>query len=136
MITVECRTLFDITATGVTGHYKSSRPPYMDADSWNRARNQQRNFETLQQIASLRTQLFDITQPKIIDNMWQFEFSSENAGVFGDDCSVIRADADGVPMLRELDNDLNVEPVLVTEGPMQNIWFRIIPINNITEEKL
>ena len=46
-----CKTLFDITATGVTGHYKSSRVPFRDSTgnnienetTWNRARNQQRN---------------------------------------------------------------------------------------------
>ena len=46
-----CQTLFDITATGVTGHYKSARIPFLDRagqtikneESWNRSRNQQRN---------------------------------------------------------------------------------------------
>ena len=46
-----CQTLFDITATGVTGHYKLSRIPFRDragqlihdTESWNRSRNQQRN---------------------------------------------------------------------------------------------
>jgi hypothetical protein len=50
-----CRTLFDITATGITGHYKTSRIPFMDeagqeianTDDWNRARNQQRNPKVL-----------------------------------------------------------------------------------------
>jgi len=44
-----CRTLFDITATGVTGHAKSARIPFEDRTGrritdyviWNRARNQQ-----------------------------------------------------------------------------------------------
>ena len=48
-----CRTYFDITATGVTGHYKSSRVPFLDQVGknitneldWNKARNQQRNWE-------------------------------------------------------------------------------------------
>ena len=45
-----CKTFFDITATGVTGHYKSSRVPFNDLSnvtiederSWNYARNQQK----------------------------------------------------------------------------------------------
>ena len=45
-----CKTLFDITATGVTGHYKSSRVPFTDLAgtditnelTWNRSRNHQR----------------------------------------------------------------------------------------------
>ena len=66
-----CQTLFDITATGTTGHCKSVRMPYSDAAgqvirdqvTWNRSRNQQRNWETLQQILSLRTQIMQITVP-------------------------------------------------------------------------
>jgi hypothetical protein len=32
-------------------------------------------------------------------------------------------------MLRELDNDPDVQPFLVTEGLSQNIWFAPISIN-------
>ena len=57
MTKVECITRFDITNTGVTGHFKSSRVPFedqsrhkiIDQESWDRARNQQRNWETLTQ---------------------------------------------------------------------------------------
>ena len=137
-----CQTLFDITATGVTGHCKQSRMPFQDragqvirdVESWNRSRNQQRNWETLTQILSLRTQLFEITEP-IQDQTgtrWMFEFETETEGVYGpedDPVSVLRADANGVPMLRELNNDPDIETVLVTEGPRQNIWFAPISIN-------
>ena len=62
------QTFFDITATGVTGHYKPARVPFRDhagnvitdESDWGRARNQQRNWETLTQILGLRTQLFRI----------------------------------------------------------------------------
>jgi hypothetical protein len=137
-----CQTLFDITATGITGHCKQSRMPFQDragqvirdSESWNRSRNQQRNWETLTQILSLRTQLFEITEP-IQDQSgtrWMFEFETETEGVYGptdDPVSVLRSDAQGVPMLRELDNDPDIETVLVTEGPRQNIWFAPISIN-------
>jgi len=137
-----CQTLFDITATGVTGHCKTNRMPFQDraghvisdVESWNRSRNQQRNWETLTQILSLRTQLFDLTEP-IPDQTgtrWMFEFETESEGVYGpesDPVSVLRSDAEGVPMLRELDNDPDIEKVLVTEGPRQNIWFAPISIN-------
>jgi len=137
-----CQTLFDITATGVTGHCKLTRIPFQDragrvirdAESWNRSRNQQRNWETLTQILSLRTQLFEITDP-IPDQTgtrWLFEFETETDGVYGseeDPTRVLRADATGVPMLRELDNDPDIESFLVTEGPRQNIWFAPISIN-------
>jgi hypothetical protein len=137
-----CQTLFDITATGVTGHCKQSRMPFHDhagqlihdAESWNRSRNQQRNWETITQILSLRTQLFALTDP-IVDQTgtrWMFEFETESDGIYGpesDPVLVLRADAAGVPMLRELDNDPDVATVLITEGARQNIWFAPISIN-------
>ena len=137
-----CQTLFDITATGVTGHYKLSRIPFRDragqlihdTESWNRSRNQQRNWETITQILSLRTQLFDLSDP-ISDQTgtrWMFEFETETDGVYGpesDPVSVLRSDAAGVPMLRELDNDPDIDTVLITDGARQNIWFAPISIN-------
>jgi hypothetical protein len=137
-----CQTLFDITATGTTGHCKNTRMPFQDLagqiirdeDSWHRSRNQQRNWETITQILSLRTQLFELTQP-IQDNTgtrWMFEFETEFDGVYGPDSDptqVLRSDATGVPMLRELNNIPDLEPFLITEGPGQNIWFAPLSIN-------
>ena len=138
-----CQTLFDITATGVTGHYKSARIPFLDRagqtikneESWNRSRNQQRNWETLTQILSLRTQLFLLTDPvqDLTGTRWMFEFETESDGIYGsesDPVSILRYDANGVPMLRELNNDPDIKNVLVTEGAMQNIWFAPISINS------
>lgn len=131
-----CQTLFDITATGTTGHCKPTRMPYRDRagqlitdqETWNHSRNQQRNWETLTQILGLRTQLFDLTDP-VVDQTgtrWMFEFETETDGVYGpeaDPVSVLRADADGVPMLGGLKNQPEVGNVLITEGPSKNIWF-------------
>lgn len=137
-----CQTLFDITATGVTGHCKSSRMPFQDQagqtidneESWNRSRNQQRNWETLTQILSLRTQLFLLTDPvpDLTGTRWMFEFETESDGIYGseaDPVSILRSDANGVPMLRELDNDPDIETVLITSGARQNIWFAPVSIN-------
>jgi len=138
-----CQTLFDITATGITGHFKSTQVPFRDragqnitdSESWNRSRNQQRNWETITQILSLRTQLFDLSEP-IQDqrgSRWMFEFETESDGIYGPDedpTSVLRSDAAGVPMLRELNNDPDIEPFLITQGARQNIWFAPISINN------
>jgi hypothetical protein len=137
-----CQTLFDITATGITGHFKSTRIPHhdragqpiADQSDWNRSRNQQRNWETLTQIIGLRTQLFDITDP-IPDSTgtkWMFEFETETAGAFGPDldpCQVLVTDAEGVPMLRGLNNCPDIEPFICTTGTRQNIWFAPIAIN-------
>jgi hypothetical protein len=131
-----CQTLFDITATGVTGHFKSTRIPFRDRSGfliaserdWNRARNQQRNWETITQILSLRTQLFDITDP-VLDSaqkLWMFEFFTEQSGTFGpelDPCEVLRSDANGVPMLQLPDGQTDINSYLITAGPGQNIWF-------------
>ena len=138
-----CQTRFDITVTGITGHFKSTHMPFQDragqviqdTESWNRSRNQQRNWETLTQILGLRTQLFALTTP-IQDQTgtcWMFEFETETDGVYGpkeDPTQVLRADANGVPMLRELNNTPEIESILVTDGPKQNIWFAPISINN------
>ena len=137
-----CQTLFDITATDVTGHYRNTRVPFkdragqlvIDETSWHRSRNQQRNWETLTQILSLRTQLFDITMPvkDTSGTSWMFEFETEQEGVFGDlvdPVSVLRADAEGVPMLLGLGNRSDLAPVLITQGSEQNIWFAAVPIN-------
>ena len=77
MIKIKVRTLFDITATGVTGHFKSSRHDFDSQESWNRARNQQRNWETLVQLLNLRTQIMEITVPVNDKDFWSFEFESE-----------------------------------------------------------
>jgi hypothetical protein len=133
-----CKTFFDITATGVTGHYKSSRIPFNDKsgniisneNTWNHARNQQRNWETITQILSLRTQIFDITFPVSNENLWTFEFEVETPGVFGPTNSpteMLLTDADGVPMLLGLKNKSELEPILITNGNNQNIWFECLP---------
>ena len=137
-----CQTQFDITATGVTGHCKITRMPFRDragqeicdTESWNRSRNQQRNWETITQILGLRTQLFDLTDPvlDITGTRWMFEFETESEGIYGPDTDpvqILREDAAGVPMLRELNNDPDIDPYLVTSGPRQNIWFAPVSIN-------
>ena len=143
MITVKVTTRFDITATGVTGHCKPARMPFTDqaghriADQaqWNRSRNQQRNWETLQQIISLRTQLHEITLPACELDQWTFDFTTE-VDVFNDGTDpvgTLKSDSAGVPMITELDNDPDIDSVLVVQGDRQNVWFEVIPINNALE---
>jgi len=137
-----CQTLFDITATGTTGHPKTAQWPCQDrigatiscVATWNLSRNRQRNWETLQQIIGLRTQISAITDP-VTDasgTRWMFEFDTDTAGAFGSDSdstAVLRTDADGVPML-SLMQDTPMDTCLRTHGPRQNIWFAPISINN------
>jgi len=135
-----CTTLFDITATGVTGHFKLSRVPFedragntiLDVADWNRSRNQQRNWETVNQIIGMRTQV-DSTMPRREGSSWSFEFETETPGAYGTDAdpvAVLYSDAEGVPMLTDLDNNRELASVVVTSGPRQNIWFSPITVNN------
>jgi len=139
LIKVKVHTHFDITVTGVTGHYRPTRASFCDragheinnSDSWNRARNQQRNWETLTQLISLRTQVSDVVEPVLNQEKWYFEFTTETE-VFNDGTDpvgVLKADSDGVPMLTLLDNRADIDPVLITSGTRQNIWFASETIN-------
>jgi hypothetical protein len=131
---IQCQTLFDVTATGVTGHIKPSRMPYQDhagtritdTESWNRSRNQQRNWETVTQLISLRTQVTGLTMPAKIDDCWQFEFEVENENLFNQDndpLAVLKTDCAGVPMLVGLNESADVGTVLTVD---ENIWFALI----------
>jgi hypothetical protein len=99
-----------------------------DITSWNRARNQQRNWETLTQLISLRTQINDINEPKKSDGFWMFEFTAESPSSYGsenDPTEILRYDSNGVPMIVDLSSGSITEP-LITGGPDQNIWFEAI----------
>ena len=131
---IQCQTLFDITATGTTGHIKPSRMPYVDnagtkitdTESWNRSRNQQRNWETITQLISLRTQVTGLTEPEKIKDCWQFEFEVENENLFvtdTDSLAVLKADCNGVPMLTGLNESINTGTVLTVDT---NIWFALV----------
>ena len=136
-----CQTVFDLTPTGVTGHFKNAQTPFVDQtgqlitsqEDWNHARNQQRNLETILQILSLRTQIFGVTDPikDYTGSRWMFEFETETAGAFGSDedpVMTLRIDANGVPMLNKSDNP-EIDPFLITSGTKQNIWFTPVSIN-------
>jgi len=140
------QTFFDITATGITGHYKPAKVPFRDdggntitdLESWTRARNQQRNWETITQILGLRTQLFRLQTPvtDTTNSAWMFEFETETDHIYGDDTDpvrILRSDAEGVPMIVNLNNRPELTPVLITSGPDQNIWFTLISINTSME---
>jgi hypothetical protein len=131
---IQCQTLFDITATGITGHIKPSRMPFLDqagnrivdTESWNRSRNQQRNWETVTQLISLRTQVNDLTDPVKTDDTWSFEFAVDNENLFlngTDPLAVLKADCAGVPMLVGLNETGNTGIVLAVN---ENIWFTLV----------
>ena len=135
---IRCETTFDCSATGVTGHFRSSQTPFQDATGtviqdqvqWNRARNQQRNWETLLQILGLRCQLLDIQSPWTEAGRWCFEFTVEQQGVLDEsnDFAALKRDCEAVPMICDLDKTMTSTAAIVTAGADQNIWFRAINI--------
>lgn len=138
---VRCLTYFDITATGVKNHFKQSRIPFRDsagnlianAADWNRSRNQQRNWETVNQLISLRALPVDITDPvKTTHNeqhAWMFEFviEQQDAVSVGDNpIGALLADSNMIPMLTGLDETAILDQLL---QPGVNIFFEVVGLN-------
>ena len=136
---IACKTLFDCSATGVTGHFRPAQMPFADRvgqlvdtqESWNRSRNQQRNWETLLQVIGLRTQPEIVQYPVRQDNAWYFEFSTDAAGVYGldnnaDPLAGLTQECAGVPMVTNLNELPMTSVVLSVDGDTQNIWFYTI----------
>jgi hypothetical protein len=134
-----CKTLFDCSYTGITGYFRPSQVPFVDQagntittqDDWNRARNKQRNWETIMQMISLRAQPTMIKNPKQIDNYWQFVFAVETPGVYStngdlDNTDGLANECAGIPMITGLDEPAGLDPHLIITGPDQNIWFAAI----------
>lgn len=141
---IVCRTTFDCSYTGVTGHFRSSEIPFTDRagqliptqTAWNRSRNQQRNWETLMQVIGLKTQPLNVTRPVRKDDTWEFEFTAEAEGVFSsidnlDPVAGLKQDFDGVPIMIDLNEKSGVVSTVTTSGPDQNIWLDTI--NNILD---
>lgn len=125
---IVCKTKFDCTNTGITGRFQSSKLPTKDINnniitddvSWNKARNQQRNFETLIQLISLRSQPMNLSTPIKQKDEWVFQFETESDMVYGEDFFELYTDCVNVPMITGLDETGPVDKLLV---PKTNIWF-------------
>ena len=126
-------TQFDCTATGVTGHFRPNTLPFNDSEgqlidneiTWNRSRNQQRNWETILQIIGLYTQAQDITPTEHTESGWCFEFSTDFDDVFssqGDPLGLLKSACRGVPMFYDLDH----APKTAMLDPGKNIEFAIV----------
>lgn len=139
---IQCRTLFDCSRTGVTGHYRSSQVPFQDQtgqtitseQDWQFARNQQRNWETIVQIISLRTQPMNLSATTVEDKIWQFTFEVESEGVYSINADVnnmgaLLQECSGIPMITGLNEQSGTEAKLIPQGPKQNIWFESVNIS-------
>lgn len=126
--------LVDISATGVTRHRADQE--YQ--------RNQQRNWETVIQAMSLRTQPLMITEPEIIEEnlddvhwfgdmytgrhkVWVWQFAVEHEDVFklGDDpIGALLKDFEQVPVITGLDETAHfMLPMFYPYGAIKNIKF-------------
>jgi len=126
-----CKTRFDITATNVHGQMSHANMPFTDAAgksvtdtrSWNRSRNQQRNWETINQIISLRALPQEITEPRRDSGWWSFRFKLEQMGQIelnNDPVGALIEDCRDVPMITGLDEDPDIGTTL---DPDTNIVF-------------
>jgi hypothetical protein len=132
-------TAFDITATGVTGNFRSEKLPMItqtgaeipDYMAWTRSRNQQRNLETVLQLAQMRSQIDGVTDPQrnTDTGLWQFEFSVERPEVYAmgdDDLACLRDDCQNVPIVIGLGESPGCTDVIQVQGVDQNIWFQVL----------
>jgi hypothetical protein len=134
-----CRTLFDCSYTGVTGNYRAGHTPFVDRTgrtidsviTWHFARNQQRNWETLLQMISLRAQPVIVKYPTQDQDQWNFEFDVESVGVYSstanaNNVDILLAECNNIPMIVNLTESVALDPNLITAGKKQNIWFEYI----------
>ena len=133
-----CSTRFDITATEVRSNFQANRMPFLDAagnmiqdiSDWQRSRNQQRNWETMNQLISLRSLPTDITIPvlEIQDEVktWTFVFNIDNTAsleINGDPVGELKRDSIGVPMITGLNESPGTRDTLV---PDFNVFFAVL----------
>ena len=139
-VTIQCATLFDITETGVRNHTANARLPFQDQagqnvdteSAWVRSRNQQRNWETLNQILALRTLPENISSPVRQQleqgHTWQFEFDIPDLSAISEGdaaLSLLLQDCESVPMITGLTETADLEPALRAQGGAANIWFAL-----------
>jgi len=127
-------TLVDITNTGVT----------RDRGTQVHERNQQRNWETVLQCISIRSQPMNIVcKSDVLDldylefgemykgkqRVWSFAFTVEHEDVFskdGDPLLLLHESFDQVPVICGLDETARfMLPIFWTAGAIKNIYFKL-----------
>jgi len=120
-VRIRCTTTFDITATNQRGRAR-------DNDTvTNLRRNQQRNWDTLNQLLSLRTLPENITDPvsDTAAGVWSFAFDVPDLSAITDDIpmDLLINDCNGVPMITGLTESPGHSAVIKTHAPDVNLWF-------------
>lgn len=123
-----CVTLMDITVTNVTRGESIQR-------------NQQRNWESLIQALSLKTQIEVVVGPEKVENfqitsifenfydpiqtVWAFGFYSEK-NIYTED--ILISDCNNIPMITGLEETARfMLPITHTRGSLKNIYFMRTP---------
>jgi hypothetical protein len=138
-VRVRCQTRFDITETGVKNRNHKAKIVFRDATGreitneleWNRARNQQRNWETVNQVISLRTLPENISRPvhNADTGIWSFEFAVVDPASIthnGNPVGYLLNDCADVPMILGLNETPDITAFLVSSGLDANIWFELL----------
>jgi hypothetical protein len=149
-------TLFDLTKSRVLREYFPIVLGFKDAadqsvdteEEWKRSRNQQRNWETIIQLLSLRAQP-NVRIPIKLENqllsqfnfdpmygkrasVWHVIFSVESANLFTigtDPTALLRADFDRIPLIAGLTESVTLSPsLIITNPPGCNTVFASIAI--------
>jgi hypothetical protein len=97
-----------------------------DEAQWTRSRNQQRNWETLMQIISLRTLPENISTPQRDQDSWSFEFDVPTPGSVANiagPLGQLAEDCQDVPMIVGLDETAGSSPCL---APGSNVFFTVV----------
>lgn len=136
---VQVYTLFDITATGVTGPYRKSD---LDITEWELQRNQQRNWETLIQVVGMRAQPDIVSEPikttgSFTDynfglqytgelTVWSFVFRIEHMDVYSNkdsDVGVLLSDMQHVPIISGLTETASLAiSAVITDASINNFY--------------
>jgi hypothetical protein len=138
-IRIKCTTHFDITETGIRNRVFRSNTPFQDKTGrtittqaqWQQARNQQANWETVNQVISLRTLPERISTP-VADSAtatWSFEFDvvdPSSIAYNNNPVGYLIADCNGVPMITGLGESPDNATSLSSLGTTANIWFDVI----------
>lgn len=130
---IRCETYFDITCSGVRNNNVGTATSQKEQQRWQIQRNQQRNWDTVLQILSLRTLPESISVPvkhSQGDSMiWSFDFVVPDINQIAtehDAVGYLRHDVQGVPMILGLDETYSRLRYLTAQDEEPNIWFKVL----------
>ena len=127
---------FDITATGAYSYRPVMIPGLTktgyeinDKQDWFRVVNQQRNWDTVQQILSLRTQIELIELPQYVDQQWHFTVgldSNRIASAIDKSLYIIENDFNNVPIILGLLETKTKIDQIQTSGKNKNLTINTL----------